>query len=161
MGVNKFATDVFRREAGSADTEERCTWLVRNRLRLKIFNDKPVSSILHRLSTWRCLHLLRSAGAPSRQISICHWYAALAVRSAANQPHGTADVDRRDRQTDGRTDGRTTDSCIDPTPHVTRAASLDITISNSQHVPFFANNVPIFVITQNTCVNFTCKVNGI
>ena len=63
--------------------------------------------------------------------------------------------------TDRRTDGRTTDSCIDPTPHVTRAASLDITISNSQHVPFFANNVPIFVITQNTGVNFTCKVNGI
>jgi len=36
-----------------------------------------------------------------QQISIDSLYAATARRSAANQPHAAAAVDRRDRQTDG------------------------------------------------------------
>ena len=48
-------------------------------------------------------------------------YLLPARRSAANQPHAAAAVDRRDRQTNGRTDWRTPDRYTDPASHSMRA----------------------------------------
>ena len=57
-----------------------------------------VLSLVPRLSTWRCPHLLLSAGAdPQQSIDICR---RRTPRSAANPPHAAAAVDRRDRRTD-------------------------------------------------------------
>ena len=55
-----------------------------------------VLSLVPRLSTWRCPHLLLSAG-PQQSIDICR---RRTPRSAANPPHAAAAVDRRDRRTD-------------------------------------------------------------
>jgi len=68
--------------------------------------NKSVFSLLRRLSTWRCPHLLLSAVLRRR----CCWAPALAVdryllpagRSAANPLHVAAAVERQDRQTDAR-----------------------------------------------------------
>jgi len=65
-----------------------------------------VLNLLCRLSTWRCPHLLLTAGAcstdPQISIDICYRHRC----SAANSPGAVPAVDRWDRQTDGRTPHR-------------------------------------------------------
>ena len=58
-------------------------------------------SLVSRLSTW-CYPLQKPGRGQQISISIC----CSRLSSAANQPHVTAAVDRRDRQMDGRTDAR-------------------------------------------------------
>jgi len=60
--------------------------------------NKPVLSLVPRLSTRRCPHLLLSACAAFRSLSID----ICCPRSAANPPHTAAAVDRRDGRTDTR-----------------------------------------------------------
>jgi len=59
--------------------------------------------------------MLRASAAYRLSIDIC----CRRPRSAANQPHAAAAVNRRDRQTDGRTPDR----YIDPAPHTTMQAA--------------------------------------
>jgi len=77
--------------------------------------NKSVISLLRRLSTWRCLHLLLSIGP-----TVIDWYLLQTPtrRSAAANPPATCCC-RMMRQTDGRTIDRYTD----PAPHTTRALS--------------------------------------
>jgi len=77
--------------------------------------NKSVISLLRRLSTWRCLHLLLSIGP-----TVIDWYLLQTPtrRSAAANPPATCCC-RMMRQTDGRTLDRYTD----PAPHTTRALS--------------------------------------
>ena len=80
--------------------------------------NKSVLSLVPRLSTRRCQRLLLSAGAAYQlSVDIC----CRRQRSAANQPHASAAVDRRDRQTDRRTPDRFIDPAV---PHTMRIVSL-------------------------------------
>jgi len=74
---------------------------------------RGVFSLVPRLSTWHCTHLLMKAVLRRRcflvpALAAVNWYLQPALHSAANQPHAAAAVDRWDRQTDRRTDGPST-----------------------------------------------------
>ena len=83
--------------------------------------NKCVLSLFHRLSTWRCPHVLLSTGAfrkyrstagtrrQSPQLWIDRLSSCPGGCSAANRPHAAAAVDRWDRQTERRTYYRRTD----------------------------------------------------
>ena len=94
-------------------------------------NDKSVFSLVRRLSTWHCPHLLLSAVLRRRccwaRLQLVHGaavdlYLLPARRSAVNPPAIVAAVDRW--ETDRRTDRRTLDRYIDPATHTVRAASV-------------------------------------
>ena len=69
-------------------------------------------------------------GVPQR---ITSYQSIVGTRRRQHRLRQVADVDRRDRQTDGRTDGqmdgRTPDRCVDPAMHSIRAVLINVIYS--------------------------------
>jgi len=69
--------------------------------------NKSVLSLLRRLSTWRCPHLLLNAGACSTAPAVIDWY-PLQTLALSSKPTGRRCCCRSMGQTDGQTDERPT-----------------------------------------------------
>jgi len=81
--------------------------------------NKSVFSLLHRLSTWRYLHLLLSAGACSTVPTDVNRY-VLQTPALNSKPAGSRCCCRSMGQTYGRTDERMPNLYVDPVQHTLR-----------------------------------------
>jgi len=123
-------------------------------------HNKTVFTLIPRLSTWHCPHLLLYAVLRRR----CWRAPAPAAvdrcllperRSAANPPRA-AQTDGTDKQTDGRT----LDRFIDPAPHTVRALSIIASSSDSIYCWLQMNRKRLVRVLRTVSSSYTRTVDG-